>query len=314
MMALNLSALSGHVDIFEFLSNGVNALVKNDRIYNEIVKSKRLVRELAKHEDAFNLFLRKVDPNLEFDDGTTILMLCITLGKGTDIIVERGANISTYDRYGKSPLHLSVDYDSTHFLLEQDGVKIDEPDDDGVTPIHYAVKTAKGKSVLSLLKAKANLNIRAMDGNSPLTTAINQGYHADDISLLLKSGANPNLRNQVTNTTPLNLAIGNNRPDLVELLLKHKAKLEQNSLHLAAYHRSPGCIKLFLELGMLPIYNIKGYTPLNELARYNKNNNVKDQLECAKLLNEAGLYFTKRSEYEEAKANGYTELIEYLLC
>lgn len=312
-MALNLAALTGHNHIFEFLSNGMNALIADDRIYGEIVKSKRLIKELAKHETAWNLFLQKVNPNLELDDGTTILMLCITLGRGMDIIVERGANVSSFDRYGKSPLHLSVDFGGTRFLLKQPGVKLNEPDDEGITPVHYAVKAEKPDSVLALLKAKANLNIRAVDGTSPLTTVISRGYHADDVSLLLQSNANPNLRNQVTDVTPLNLAISNKRPDLVELLLNHGAKLEANSLHLAAYHRCPDSVRLILESGMIPIYNIQGRTPLNELARYNKKNNIEDQLKCAKLLTEAGLYFTKRSELSEAKANGYNELIEYIM-
>ncbi|MER2997140.1 ankyrin repeat domain-containing protein [Pontibacter populi] len=104
--------------------------------------------------------------------------------------------------------------------LLQKGANINAQDEDGLTALHYTVVGARvSNSQLfeqeqvqlldTLLKYKADLNIKDKQGNTALTAALQStsGQHIGIMELekLLASGANPNLQNN-EGKTPLILA------------------------------------------------------------------------------------------------------------
>lgn len=145
---------------------------------------------------------------------------------------------------------------------------MDKPcDTKGNTPLHFAVKTANIKLVQLLIDNNAQLEPLNLNQETPLHLACEQG-HLDIVKCLLKAKAGPDgprreltedERKQFENlaktfpemnaflnkkplcskiATPLQYAISNKHPDVVEALCLHKADLEvklngSTALHLA---------------------------------------------------------------------------------
>ncbi len=109
-------------------------------------------------------------------------------------------------------------------LLIEAGYPVDQVDKDGWTALHYAARFGKRKSVLLLIQKGANLNkLDMLYEDSPLHHAV-IGNHLEIVDLLLKHGANPNIRNGTIfqeASTPLFMALDN--PILLRILLKYDA-------------------------------------------------------------------------------------------
>lgn len=91
----------------------------------------------------------------------------------------------------------------------------------------------KGQSeyLRSLLKRGANPNATSEDGVPALMAATAQA-RADCVTILLESGANPNVRHPATQDSVLHTAITNNMGDIVQKLLQHEADPnEEHPIH-----------------------------------------------------------------------------------
>ena len=115
----------------------------------------------------------KIDINDTNDDGETALH---TLSKyvpksfDTDLLrlmLKRGADPTRKDDNGAIPLHYCAatgKYNWCSLLLKQKGVNINELDNKGESPIHYATRYVQNKAVGLFIKEGADVTIKGKEG------------------------------------------------------------------------------------------------------------------------------------------------------
>lgn len=105
------------------------------------------------------------------------------------------------------------------------------------------------------LNAGANINVVGVEGLTPLLWIMGTTLNVGKIEYLLKAGANPNYRDQKSLASPMFLASGGNRPDILELLLKYKGdpnltgKNSESMLMVAVSQFRDKNVDLLLEYG-----------------------------------------------------------------
>jgi uncharacterized protein len=92
---------------------------------------------------------------------------------------------------------------------------------DGWTPLDEAANNGYYEMAKVLVVNKADVNLKAKGGRSPLYFAVMYD-HADIVKLLLESGANSNVKDE-NGVTPLHLAAWSGYEDEAKLLLAHEA-------------------------------------------------------------------------------------------
>lgn len=98
-------------------------------------------------------------------------------------------------------------------------VDIDQRDEHGSTPLHFAAGNGCLNALKVLRRYKASLEARDDTGRTPLYYAAKQG-HSDCVKHLLELGANPNAKNDQDGMTPLNRACQAGNLKCVQLLLE----------------------------------------------------------------------------------------------
>ena len=138
-----------------------------------------------------------------------------------ELLENNRAEVNDKDEKGETPLHWAVFFsrkDVAELLLTK-GANVNAKANDGVAPLHWAA--AKGyKDVAELLLAnKADVNAKANTGWIPLHSAAYHG-HKDVTELLLANNADADAKTNDGNT-PLQLAMVKKHKDVAELLRKH---------------------------------------------------------------------------------------------
>jgi len=96
-------------------------------------------------------------------------------------------------------------------------------EDVGTPPLHIAALVGSNEIVELLITKGADVNAKEEEeGWTPLFVAVGDGYKKI-IELLIANGANVNAKDDVGDT-PLDMAIGLEQPETVDLLRKHGAK------------------------------------------------------------------------------------------
>jgi len=115
-------------------------------------------------------------------------------------------------------------------LVAEDVVDINACNKFGETALHQAALSGSANVVTTLLAAGANPNIARKDGRTALYCAIEQASANDTciVELLLKAGAAVNSKTADT-VTPLHIAITQENPAAVHMLLQHGADPNQTS-------------------------------------------------------------------------------------
>ena len=125
------------------------------------------------------------------------------------------------DNKGNSTLFFAIktkDVESIENLIAL-GADVNERDDRGQTPLHYASGYGiLNKVVKALLKAGAKVNATDKNGNTPLhITSLYGSDNLDVVDFLIENGAD------VNGNTPLHWAVAFQRIDKVKLLLESGA-------------------------------------------------------------------------------------------
>ena len=109
--------------------------------------------------------------------GSTALMRATWNFRLTEILVEVGANVNILNNYRISALHHASQRNNADVLelLLKRGADIDEVNDDGWTPLHFAclyLHTAAPAVVESLLRHNADIDIEDYNGRTALQCAM----------------------------------------------------------------------------------------------------------------------------------------------
>lgn len=250
-------------------------------------------------------YIDKID-----QDGFTILHYAIQLNKYEliELLFEYKASCSIKTKAGNTPLHLSVkerNLEATKLLLEKQSHLVNEQNQGGYTPLHFAalygttqliellleVKVENKKSIqgqttlhlavrtknreiteLLLRRLKALVDEQDKDGYTALHHAVYLNQYKL-VEILLKNNANISIRNKF-DQTPLDIAISQGHVEVVKFLLGNKAdnktknKLGRNALHLSILAKNREITELLLKEHQYPVneQDQEGYTPLHHAA------------------------------------------------
>lgn len=135
-------------------------------------------------------------------------------------------------------------------------VDIDIKDEQGYTPLHWAVDVGSLEISSLLLEKGADVNAVDNEKNTPLHIASDKG-RPKAVALLIEHGADVNTSWNSNSKTPLQLAIVNGRIATVTVLLNHGATVldeegysENDALALAISNEKMDIIKLLLSKGV----------------------------------------------------------------
>lgn len=127
------------------------------------------------------------------------------------------------DEEGKTPLHWAVgkgQLETIKVLLDEYHVKVDVTNGNEGTPLHVAASQAQPKAARMLLDRGAMVNARAKDGATPLHFACFKGRkqgHIEVARLLLQNGADVNAKMD-NGATPLSVATSRGNTEILNLI------------------------------------------------------------------------------------------------
>jgi ankyrin repeat protein len=134
------------------------------------------------------------------------------------------------------------------------GADVNQTQNDGTTPLHWAVYQVDPELVSTLLRNEAGANVSNDFGATPLSQAARVA-NADMVAMLLDAGADPDMANS-DGQTPLMLAAWTGVVEVAELLINHGANVNaeerwtgQSALMWAASRNHAGMAELLIASG-----------------------------------------------------------------
>ncbi|ALA62383.1 ankyrin repeat family protein [Turkeypox virus] len=143
----------------------------------------------------------------------------------TKLLLDRGADTNIYNNHIDTVLNIAVSYKDKYLigLLLEKGADIRlKGKEDPV--IHRALDTKDQDIILQVLNCGADINAKNRSGNTALYIAVSNS-RIDTVKTLLENGADPNIKNDIYNNTPLHLSMMLNKIEITELLLLYNADI-----------------------------------------------------------------------------------------
>uniref|UniRef100_A0AAU7YLK4 Ankyrin repeat domain-containing protein n=2 Tax=unclassified Wolbachia TaxID=2640676 RepID=A0AAU7YLK4_9RICK len=177
----------------------------------------KIIELLIKNKDA--------SKNSNFLAGKENIIFLQAVEKGCTSLVKfllkHGADVSTRDDMGSTPLHLAVRHNHQTIitiLLDFDKTNVNAKDLAKMTPLHLAVINGKAEIAKDLLESKkADVNAKCMQNMTPLHLASYEGKR-NVVKLLLNHGADVNAMTEKGRTS-LDFAAEKGCSNVVDLLL-----------------------------------------------------------------------------------------------
>nr|XP_053654674.1 serine/threonine-protein phosphatase 6 regulatory ankyrin repeat subunit B-like [Cherax quadricarinatus] len=175
------------------------------------------------HIDCVKILLAATDPNCQDDDGWTPLHCAAR--RNHSGVLQVLLNDSRCDPSlpskvkGVTVLHIAAEagHDDCVKMLLDAGADVNCQDDDGQTPLYYAVKN-NNVDIVQMLLNNSRCDPRNK-GGTVLHIAVVKGYD-DCVKMLLDAGADVNCQDDY-GQTPLYYAVRNNNIDIVQMLLNN---------------------------------------------------------------------------------------------
>lgn len=143
------------------------------------------------------------------------------------IFIQNGAKInpSIKTEKGKTLLHQTKSAKLAEFIINQ-GVDVKAKDEDGNTPLHFAVFIKNNQLANLLIRNQADLNLKNKKGETPLNIAIgHRVYNPQIAKILINNGADVNIKNPIGNLSLLHFAVRESDKDFVHYLLDKGADI-----------------------------------------------------------------------------------------
>lgn len=191
-------------------------------------------------------------------------------------LVGGGANINERDDRGQTPLHWAAARGSafvTLHLSRYDGVQIDARDNQQLTPLHWAVREGRPEHVAALIYSGADVNAQDDGGHTPLHEAVLAPWSV--------TGGGPIISSfQAVMATLILYGANVNALDKREETPLHYAVGKGNLIYIDALMRGGADINACGKNGITPLHRAvapiyKGYV-LDELIRRRANVNAQD--------------------------------------
>jgi len=248
LTALQRAAMKGHEDVVKLLlAKGADI----DAGKYHIGTALHYVAENGFKEISELLISKGADINATNNAGDTPLHSAANAGHKeiVELLIDKGANVNAKNSGGQTPLDIALsrnrkdivellvekgavpssihadarlgDLAGAKALLEK-GVDVNDKDEKGMAPLHYAAQEGHKELAEFLIAKGANVNGKDKYGYTPLNYAM-WYENKDIIKLLITKRADVNLKPE-KDYPPLHYAIWNEDAELVKLLVDHGAK------------------------------------------------------------------------------------------
>lgn len=262
---LHLATIDGHTGIVDYILNEKTSLRLSDILGAQDISGATPLHEAVRYgrTDIAELLLKagaKVDALDSI--GKTPLLLIMPIEsqfKSYSTLLSHGANINQKDMYGDTVLHVATMADAPVNVLEllvKKGAMVNERNKQGVTPIEIAIEQEHSEQVdffansgadifaedmegnsplskaldrptpdmLKMLVGKENISAKDSSGNTALHIAIQKDAPAEYIKYLIDAGSDVNARNK-NGDSVLFIAAQKNRRDAGDMLLEKNADI-----------------------------------------------------------------------------------------
>lgn len=215
--------------------------------------------------------VNQLDPSPRYNIILTPLQIALEKNKNEEIIkilIDYGADVNIQDDCENTSLHRAVVFDhsiETISLIINSCSNINSQNDDGKTPLYYAIETNNKKIIKLLIDHGADVNINPYN-DTTLNAAIVHMCDQDIIDLFITHGYKLS-----PNDSLLRCAIYFDNDDIIDLLINNGADVNQQDaygqtpLHQAIlYNKNYKVIVILINHGANPnIKNNKGDTPIS---------------------------------------------------
>ncbi|KAK6188192.1 hypothetical protein SNE40_004425 [Patella caerulea] len=288
---LHFAASQGNLEMLMIMYNNQTERFQTALHIGDVVKRTPLHNaSLFNHSLVVKFLLEKgADVNAVDSEERTALLLAASKG-GWDtvqILLDNSADMSVKDKNNRNFLHLAIkfggqfkDFKCSYFKNLKN--LLNEKDDFGCTPLHYASKEGHLMAIDDLLEMGAAINPKNNHRESPFHFASKYGRF-NTCRRLLESEQGPNILNETDakGMTGLHLAAINGHTKILTLLMTKGAVVNRDNtdntpLHYAALNGYTQSIRLLLSVhrNLLDSVNIDKDTPLHLAAKAGHTNTV----------------------------------------
>ncbi|KAJ7338916.1 hypothetical protein JRQ81_012818 [Phrynocephalus forsythii] len=232
--ALHFAATQGATEILKLM---MSSYVGEEPIIDALDGNKETLLHRAALFDHYELAEYLISMGAKIDsvdiEGRTPLLLATSCAswKIVNLLLSKGANVELKDHLGRNFLHLTVLHPGGLKHLDEQFLKmkhikdlVNDEDNEGCTPLHYACRQGVALSVNSLLQLNVSIYSKSRDKKSPLHFAASYG-RINTCQRLLRDMEDTRLLNEgdKKGMTPLHLAAQNGHEKVVQFLLKRGA-------------------------------------------------------------------------------------------
>jgi ankyrin repeat protein len=279
------------------------------------------------------------NPNINATDEHRVTALHRAVENGhaavVRVLLEKKANVDAKDGSGKTAIRRAVEKDYPtvvrQLLSGPDPKTINDEDNDGLTPIQYAIDKAQVE-VLRIILKRVLISIKRRSGQNGLFHRAVKNGHAETVRVILEE-VKPDIdaKDDRKGWTALQWAADKGNDEVVRVLLEQpkidvnaKDKNGWSALHRAADKNRPEVVALLLsknakhdiennaeETALYWAAGSDSYEAVIQLLKYCEKKEKTEKGVLKKFVNKPN--FEKATALHEAARQGRTELVQLLL-
>ncbi|XP_021365013.1 transient receptor potential cation channel subfamily A member 1-like isoform X2 [Mizuhopecten yessoensis] len=288
---LHFACAQGSVELIKIMQELQPTRFSRALTSNDVLKMTPLHRAaLFNHVNVVE-YLLKQGAEIDAQDSQDRTPLLIAASKGcwktVQCLIENNVSLAKTDRENRNFLHLAIKFGGrlNEFgveLLKDVKTLLNEKDDFGCTPLHYASREGHLVAIDDLINLGAHINPKNNDKQSPLHFAARYGRY-NTCRRLLDSPQGANIINETDGEglSALNLGSLNGHTKIIHLLMEKGAYVTRDHdgnspLHMAASNGYTKTIKILLSVhaNLLDATNKYGETALHVASKEGKTSSV----------------------------------------